>query len=125
MSRHSGHTATSFAPRSPHAAACCTAAAICPLEPMSAHRLAFDVMRRDSSRISPWKRYSVRRAVMACITSERGAIERIAAIATVLSVHDTTVRCSHGAKATSPHVDASSSFSQMISSCRSSSVHSP
>jgi len=36
--------------------------------------------------ISPSKRYAVRRAVISCITSERGAIDRIAAIATVLSV---------------------------------------
>jgi hypothetical protein len=75
--------------------------------------------------ISPSKRYDVRRAVISCITSELGAIDCIAASATVLSVYDTTVRCSHGSSATRPHVDASSSFSQMIRSSRSAAVHSP
>jgi hypothetical protein len=75
--------------------------------------------------ISPSNRYAVRRAVISCITSDRGAIDRIAAIATVLSVYDTTVRWSHGSSATSPHVDARSSFSHMIRLVRSSSVHSP
>ena len=67
----------------------------------------------------------MRRAVISCIISDRGAIVRIADIATVLSVHDTTVRLIHGSKATSPQVDASSSFSQIISFCRFSTDHSP
>jgi hypothetical protein len=93
---------------------------------MSAHRLAFDVMRSVASEISFSSIHDTRSAVSHCIADVDGTRPRIAAIATVLSVYEYTWRRPvSGCNATRPMVEAANSKSQMSRCSRSCLVHRP
>jgi hypothetical protein len=98
---------------------------VSPRDPISAHRFALLVILWTLSRYPRSNSHSDRRSTRCAIAAADGVWLRIAACATVLSVKDITW-CTpvHGARATSPHVDASSSLSQ-IGSPFTASFHTP
>ena len=89
MLRHSSGTSTRRG-RSPRSAACRIIAPTREREPMSAQRLAFDVIRSVASATLASSSQSTRAAVSRCIVSVDGVNPRIACIATVLSVKEYT-----------------------------------